>query len=87
MYVALVVEASALMMKRLPRRVWHTIHLLSYVSFVLVSAHAMQVGTDVRTQTFAVALSGLAGVLVLIVGVRLLHLRTPPERPMRTGKQ
>lgn len=87
MYVALVVEASSLMMKRLPRRVWHTVHLLSYVSFVLVSAHAMQVGTDVRTQTFAVALSGLAGVLVLFVGVRLLHLRTPPERPMRTGKQ
>jgi predicted ferric reductase len=86
MYVALVVEATSLMMRRLPRRVWHAIHLLSYVSFVLVSVHAIQVGTDVRTQVFAVALSGFTGVLVLFAGVRLLHLRTPPERPMRTGR-
>jgi len=40
------VELTSLAMRRLPRRVWRVVHLVSYVAFWLTSLHAAFAGTD-----------------------------------------
>lgn len=44
LYVA--VEASSVAMRRLPRRVWRTIHLASHGAAVAATLHAFTAGTD-----------------------------------------
>ncbi|MBK9180689.1 MAG: ferric reductase-like transmembrane domain-containing protein [Acidimicrobiales bacterium] len=45
-YLLVAVEVTSLLMKRLPRRVWHGVHLLSYGVYVLGTVHLFTAGTD-----------------------------------------
>ena len=45
-YLLIAVEISSWLMKRLPRRVWHAIHLLSLPMFVLTTVHGLMSGAD-----------------------------------------
>lgn len=85
MYLALVVQGSSLLMKRIPRRVWRSIHLLAYLAFVLVSIHALWVGSDVRNLFFIITASCLSGALLLLVGVRVLYLKQPSRNTRTAG--
>ena len=68
-YFLVLVEASSLMMKKLPRPVWHGIHLTAYISFVLATAHGVYAGTD-RTNLFFVVLgSGMAFIVTLLMSI------------------
>jgi predicted ferric reductase len=46
LYGLIAVEVTSLMMNRLPRRVWHGIHLTSYVVFWMAAIHGATAGTD-----------------------------------------
>lgn len=46
MWTLLAVLATSLMRNRLPRRVWHAVHVSSYVTWIAVSAHLVGAGTD-----------------------------------------
>lgn len=48
LWLVVVVEASSLAMRRLPRRLWRAVHLLSYLAAVLSTVHAFTAGTDAR---------------------------------------
>ncbi len=48
LYLLIAVEATSLAMRRLPRKLWRKVHLLSFVLFVTSTVHAWQTGTDVR---------------------------------------
>jgi DMSO/TMAO reductase YedYZ heme-binding membrane subunit len=74
------VEASSLMMKRLPRPVWHGIHLTAYVSFGLATAHGIMAGTDRRNLVFVVVGSGLAFVVAFAGLARTLAGRAERRR-------
>ena len=45
-WLLVAVELSSLMMRRLPRRTWRTIHLTSYLAAVMATVHAFTAGTD-----------------------------------------
>jgi DMSO/TMAO reductase YedYZ heme-binding membrane subunit len=45
-YLLIAVEVTSLMMQRFPRRLWHAVHLSSYLVFVAGSAHLLWAGTD-----------------------------------------
>jgi hypothetical protein len=45
-YGLVAVEVTSLLMRRIPKRVWHGIHLTSYLSFVMATAHGIAAGTD-----------------------------------------
>jgi methionine sulfoxide reductase heme-binding subunit len=62
-YFLLLIEASSLMMKKLPRPVWHGIHLTSYLCFVLATAHGVYAGTDRKNLFFIVLGSGAVFIL------------------------
>ncbi len=79
LYLLGVVEVSSRLMRWIPRRAWHTIHLLSFVVFVMTTVHVLTAGTDARrlpTVVFAWASSLLvAGLLMFRVTVRVLAAR------------
>jgi methionine sulfoxide reductase heme-binding subunit len=45
-YLLVIVQGSSLIMKRLPRKLWHRVHLLSVPLFVTGSLHGIFAGSD-----------------------------------------
>jgi hypothetical protein len=58
MWFLVAVEGSSLAIRRLPRRAWKAIHVLSYLAAVLATAHAFTAGTDARNPAVAWAAVG-----------------------------
>lgn len=82
MWLMFAVEASSLAMRFLPRRVWHAIHLSSYVLFVSATMHALASGPDTRKQAFELVLSAVLAVVTLLTLVRVAtHKRKGSARP------
>lgn len=83
LYVLVAIQLSSWLVRRLPRRVWHGIHLTSFGLFVAATVHGIQAGTD-RTNLLVqwLAITGTALVLFLTL-FRLLTTRrvTAPTRP------
>ncbi len=83
LYLLVVVEVTSVVRHRLPRRVWHAIHLSGLVVFALTTVHVMTTGTD-RTN-LAVEWSALAQAAAFVfLGVyRLIDVVVGIERPRR----
>ena len=67
-----VVQVTSLLQRRLPRRRWHAIHLLSYPIGVLVGLHALTAGTDAGNPWFRWVTLGLASAVVFLTLYRVL---------------
>lgn len=48
-YVLITVQVTSLLMARLPRRLWHAIHMSSLGLFVMATIHGVQAGTDLSS--------------------------------------
>jgi len=87
LWLIFAIEVSSLAMRFLPRRVWHAIHLSSYVLFVSATMHALASGPDTRKQAFELTLSAVVAVVVLLTLVRVATqkrkgaARTRPSAP------
>jgi sulfoxide reductase heme-binding subunit YedZ len=85
-YILVIVEVTSWLMRRLPRRLWHTIHLSSFVLLAVATVHGALAGAD-RGET-AVQFGALAGIttVAMLVVLRILNQReeaapaTPAER-------
>ncbi len=73
MYIIIVVELSSLMMRKLPRKVWHGIHLFSYVAFLMATVHGILAGTDRGNIVYIATVSAMTGGVVLALIGRILH--------------
>ena len=79
-YLAVAVEVTSLLMRRLPRRVWHSVHLLSLVALGLVTVHTFTAGADASSPV-VVALGVLSSAVVASLGVvRVLYLALDRRR-------
>jgi hypothetical protein len=75
LYLLLAIQISSWLMRKLPRRVWHTIHLSSFALFVGATVHAVTAGADARNLVVDwVAIVGGALVTFLVL-VRVLSPR------------
>lgn len=83
MYLLAAVEATSLMMKRLPRRAWRAVHLTSYGLFALVTVHALAAGTD--TQSPAVHWAAL-GSVALVVFLTLIRVLAPKRAALAAAR-
>jgi DMSO/TMAO reductase YedYZ heme-binding membrane subunit len=70
------VEATSLAMKRLPKKVWRGIHFTSYVTFVLTSLHGTFAGTDAANRMYAVTSIIATLALMFAVTYRVLTRRS-----------
>jgi predicted ferric reductase len=79
-YLLIAIQTTSWAMRKLPRRLWHRIHMLSIPMIVMATVHGFLAGTDrgnraVQWSAFAV----LVGV-VFLLAVRLIS----PSRSART---
>ena len=65
------VELSSLARKRLSKRTWHRVHMLSFVVFLLASVHFIAAGTDASSPITAVALLTVISTVVALTVLRL----------------
>ena len=80
-YLLVAIQVTSWMMKRLPRKLWHSIHLLSIPMFVFVTFHGFTSGADNKDLAVQwVALTGGLAVFLLIA-FRVLA----PRRSRRTA--
>lgn len=86
MYLLVAVEVSSLAMKRIPRRHWRRIHLLSFGSFWLATIHGITAGTDADNSAMWIAYLLVGGVVLFLTLVRILSGKGSPPRP-RAGRQ
>jgi len=83
MWLLAAVEATSLAMRKLPRRVWRQIHLMSYVAFWLTSIHAALAGSDRSEWLY----QGTAVASIAAVGWALMYRLSHQKasRPPRPG--
>jgi DMSO/TMAO reductase YedYZ heme-binding membrane subunit len=79
-YMMVVVQVTSWVMKWLPRKLWHAVHLLSYVLFAMATVHGFMAGTDSSNIVFfAVATGGIA-ILMFAFVARVLQGRAKREQ-------
>jgi DMSO/TMAO reductase YedYZ heme-binding membrane subunit len=91
LYLLAAVEITSLLMRRLPRKLWHGIHLTSYAVFWLATFHLLLAGTDAANPiirwTVAMVMAGVVFLsLVRVVSGRggakpTRHASTPTRPP------
>lgn len=72
-YIMVVVQLSSMIMKKLPRRLWHAIHLLSYALFAMATVHGIQAGTDSGNTAFLLVSSGATAIVLFAFIARVLQ--------------
>lgn len=82
MYLLVIVQATSLMMKKLPRRVWRAIHMASYGSAWLAVIHAGMAGTDTSNRLYRLIslIVILAATAVAVVRVSGSGRQRPRDR-------
>lgn len=71
-YLFVLVQATSLAMKRLPKRLWRSIHITSYVMTWMVFMHAGLAGTDVSNRVYQVVALLLAIIAVTATMLRVI---------------
>lgn len=73
-WLLLAVQASSLVMKRIPRRWWKWIHLSSYAMLPLGVAHGITAGSDAGSRWYQLASGGIIALLVYLTAWRALKV-------------
>ncbi len=76
----LLVEGTSLLMKKIPKNVWHSIHLTSYVVAVTATVHLLTAGTD--SSTPALRWAALAGAIAIVFFT--IYRLLAPKAPARS---
>jgi methionine sulfoxide reductase heme-binding subunit len=76
-WLLVAVEITSLLMRRLPRRLWHRVHLASYGTFWFVTLHAVLAGSDSRNTLFRLTMYGVIVVVAFLTVLRVMQ----PHRP------
>lgn len=74
-YLMVIIQLSSWVMKWLPRKLWHGIHLLSYVLFVMVTIHGFMAGSDSTNIVFFTVAVGAIAILLFALIARILQGR------------
>ena len=75
-YVMVVVQVTSYFMKKMPRKVWHGIHMLSYPMFVLATYHGVVAGNADRSNiVFVLVAAGGCSILLFAATARVLQAR------------
>ena len=85
LWLLLAVEATSLLQKRLPRKLWRWVHISSYPLFWLATFHFVAAGTDAESRPAVAAVVGAAGAVLFFTATRSLlpargSRRTPVTR-------
>jgi predicted ferric reductase len=74
LYTLIAVLLSSWMRRRLPYGFWRGLHVAGFLAFALVTIHGILAGADTTQPWMGAIYGGAAGVVTLLIGVRLLVL-------------
>ena len=74
-YALMVVQATSLMMHRIPRRLWRIVHTSSFVMFISVAVHGALAGSDASSPLYGWFASAMLWIVMFLTVVRLLASR------------
>jgi DMSO/TMAO reductase YedYZ heme-binding membrane subunit len=83
LHLLVAVEFTSLVMRRIPRRWWRSVHATSFAAFWLATIHLVTAGTDAAHPALVLAALAAAGAVVFLTAYRLLadrRLRPAPAR-------
>jgi DMSO/TMAO reductase YedYZ heme-binding membrane subunit len=84
-YLMLAIQLTSWMMRRLPRKLWHAVHLTSFPLFIAATIHGFQAGADRSNRLMQwAAFVGVTMVLTITI-FRLLTYRPRRKRSGRGG--
>jgi len=86
-YLLVAVEVTALAMKRLSRKWWRDIHIVSYVVFWGVTIHAALAGTDASKPLYMVTAIAALSMVIFAASYRALSHHLPKRRPARGARR
>jgi sulfoxide reductase heme-binding subunit YedZ len=85
LYLLGAIEITSLLMRRLPRRLWHGVHLTSYVLFWLATFHLLTAGTDATNPLSRLVVGCVVALVTLLTFLRLSDRPSPrPSSARRT---
>jgi predicted ferric reductase len=79
MWLLVAVTVTAAMRRRLPRRIWLTVHRTSYLAFLAALAHGASAGTDWSNRAYQGLVLLLGAGWAFLVTYRLLVREGPPR--------
>ena len=74
LFAIVVLPSMAKVRRRLPRKAWHAVHLLSIPAVVLTGVHAYQAGSDSLSAYFTRGLALMVGLAVYPISIRLMGI-------------
>ncbi len=80
LWLMVAIEVTSLLMRRLPKRVWRSVHLTSYLLAVSATLHGVTAGTDVGNPAVAWTVLGSIAVATFFVAYRRLAPKKPTRR-------
>ncbi len=80
LYLLLAIEITSLLMRRLPRRAWHAVHLSSFGLFVVATVHMLTAGTDSGSSVLQWCALGITVPVVFLTAARVLGGREQRRR-------
>jgi DMSO/TMAO reductase YedYZ heme-binding membrane subunit len=83
-YVLLAIEITSLLMRKIPRKYWHAVHLSAYPLFVMGTVHGFQSGTDRSNKVLQWTALAIIEVVVGLTLFRALTF-TPRKRKARAA--
>jgi len=81
MYLLLAVQASSLMIKRLPKKLWRAIHMTSFGVFIAGTVHGLQAGTDAGHPIYVGGTVASIVAVAFLTAYRVLGPRRGSRRP------
>ncbi len=84
LFVVLVATSVARVRRRIPRKIWHAIHLSSFAAIVTLGAHSLMMGSDASSSWFVLGFAVLVALAVSPITVRLLARGERHRRPIRS---
>jgi predicted ferric reductase len=86
LWLLVAIEVTSLMMKRIPRRIWRSVHLTSYGLAVTATLHGVTAGADVGHPAVAwVVLATIAAATFFVAYRRAAPTRGAARTPARAG--
>lgn len=79
LYLLLAVEFTSLIMKRLPRQLWKSIHYVSYALFLFVTVHVLIMGTDANNVVMRWFVLACCAVNFFLLIVRIVSPKRTPK--------
>jgi len=72
-YLLVAIQVTSLLRRRLPRRLWHAVHLASFPLFVVSTVHLLTTGTDAANPALRIAAMGVTATVALLMLFRGDH--------------